>query len=216
MYYTSNRNYSKIRYATEQEKEAILSGEFFQTENQDYYYRLTSQNRTRLEGDPKDIVVLERMYNGSVHAPKCKWEYELVQDPNATIYFGETLKKRIFAHVKLWMKSIKPETGKAFRGRDFKSFIRALPKEFIADENFANTVLFVIRDTLVDRVKKSSIEEEIEGLVKFQEVASQCVSEAHNEGKRNKKGKEDVAESASQHLQEVRARAIAKMNGGKK
>lgn len=210
MEYYRTRN--KLYYATEEQKEAILDGEIFQTSNNDYYYILYPQTGWDSENVPSDVIKVERRYNGSVHAPKDRWNYQLVQDSDAVLYYGESLKKRIAGHVKLWMKSINPVTGKAFKGRDFKSYICALPKELIADENFANTILFAIKSTLVSRVKKAGTEEEIENLVKFNEVAQGYVREAHRAGGVYLDGKEQVANGASEQLKAARARAIEQMS----
>ena len=101
-------------------QEALNNGCYFKlTPNDDFYYRAVPYYKYL----PKNVVYLTSFY-------------KIEEDEKEKIYSGENLEKVILKNVEDWAREIKPNTMTAFHGKRFKSFINAIPNEFLCKDKF--------------------------------------------------------------------------------
>lgn len=168
--------YGKIYYATDEEREAILNGEIFQTNDFSWYFKSIPYDVCAGYQVPEDFVNLELDCTTSKYTKQ--WRYfQLVRDPNAKVYYDEKLRNKIFADLKLWMRDINAKL-RAFSGKSFISYINALPERFLIDENFIVTAKFVVKSELDARVAKRRMGKIM--ATGISKMASQALDQAHS------------------------------------
>ena len=113
-------------------QKAIISGGYFKrTPNDDFYYRAVPYSKYL----PENVVLLERRCTTS-KTTYCTFFYIFEKDEKEKIYSGESLENVILKNVEDWAKEIKPNTMTAFHGKRYKSFINAIPNEFLCKNKF--------------------------------------------------------------------------------
>ena len=116
----------------EELKKTLRKGRFFKrTETDDFYYRAVPCSQYL----PDDVVLLERRCTTS-KTTYCTFFYKIEKDEKEKIYSGESLENVILKNVEDWAKEIKPNTMTAFHGKRYKSFINAIPNEFLCKNKF--------------------------------------------------------------------------------
>ena len=116
----------------EELKKTLRKGRFFKrTETDDFYYRAVPCSQYL----PDDVVLLERRCTTS-KTTYCTFFYKIEKDEKEKIYSGESLENVILKNVEDWAKEINPNTMTAFHGKRYKSFINAIPNEFLCKNKF--------------------------------------------------------------------------------
>ena len=113
-------------------QEALNNGCYFKlTPNDDFYYRAVPYSKYL----PENVVLLERRCATS-KTSYYTFFYKIEKDEKEKIYSGENLENVILKNVEDWAREIKPNTMTAFHGKRFKSFINAIPNEFLCKDKF--------------------------------------------------------------------------------
>lgn len=214
-------SYNTLYYSTDDELQAILNGEIFCTRfGGDYYYRSIPFSLCSNVEVPENLVCLEKSYNNSKHAPKSRIFYRLVKGTNIKVFYGDSLKQHLVDHLGLWMEVINPKTMKGFYGgRDFRSFINAIPVRVISDADFCEAAKDRMKKEVVGRIQTA---ENLEQIKSFQELytnAETAINDAHAAGVQHYVDSKKVADEGEKALNEARQNAIAALNkpgkGGK-
>ncbi len=203
---------SDFFYGSEEDYQAIKNGEIFKVEGDfDWYYKsIPFENRTD-EIIPEEMVCLRKQYISSKQAKRWLF-FKLVQNSNAKIYYGDSLKDKLVQEVGIWMRDINPRTKKAFSGRDFTSFINTIPAEIIVDEDFCDKMKRKMKNTLCQRVKNSKSINEIISLTGLKKYADELVDRAHKVGAEHFAGGVRVVQNAVENIEQARARALAELS----
>lgn len=135
---------------------AIESGEWFRTNEFDFYYKSVPYNSS-YEELPNDIVPLKRVCVTSVNSYWSSF-YKITKsnNENAKIYIGADLENLILKELAMWAREINPKTLKAFGGKDFNSYLNAIPKEIILKDGFIEKMEEALNSGFSTRIRKEN------------------------------------------------------------
>lgn len=131
-------------------KKILDEGQWFKTQSVDYYFRAERCNiRKPL---PENVYCLRRLYRGSKTAMVCGF-YQLVENKDAKIYAGDELQDQICLELRAWANALN-EKMKAFSGRDFASFLRAIPDSIFDDQQFQEKMRGALKESFAKRKRR--------------------------------------------------------------
>ena len=143
-------------------QKAIISGGYFKrTPNDDFYYRAVPCSQYL----PDDVVLLERRCTTS-KTTYCTFFYKIEKDEKEKIYSGKNLENVILKNVEDWAREIKPETMTAFHGKRFRSFINAIPEEFLCKDKFFDKLKSSLKKGFIKRFGDNFKNENVQNFVK--------------------------------------------------
>lgn len=202
---------SNLYYSSQEEFDAIKNGELFKTENFNWYCRAVEFDVKGSAPIPTDMVCIEKTCSTS----KCtkRWSfYKLEKMSGQKIYYAGGLKRKIYSEISSWMRNVNPKTGRAFSGKSFLSYIKALPREFLLDEKFYEKVQDLIAKGAIERIKGAQLEE-INFITEFKKQADLQLAQAKNPAFEENKGLKELSAQSSKALSDARAKAIAEISG---
>lgn len=201
---------SKLYYQSPEELEAILNGDLFKTQDFSWYCRSVEFDERGGSLIPKNLVCIEKRCTTSVVTKR--WEFcKLEKRSDAKIYHGERLRKKIYSEISSWMKNINPKTGTAFARKRFDSYIRALPSEFLIDDDFCEKVGDLIRKGAIVRIKTANIEE-IKNIQEFKKHVDEVLEKAQERVAEGYREKIESSVVSSKKLEEARQKAIKEIS----
>lgn len=108
---------------------ALQDGHWFRTNTDlDFYYKMLPASAAPGYEMPEDIVKLRSVCVTSF-STKFTYFYKIEQSTGGHIYFGNELKDLICKELKEWTREMNPSTLRAFGGKSFVSYLKAIPDE---------------------------------------------------------------------------------------
>lgn len=146
----------------EELKKTLRKGSFFKrTETDNFYYRAVPCSQYL----PDDVVLLERRCTTS-KTTYCTFFYKIEKDEKEKIYSGKNLENVILKNVEDWAREIKFETMTAFHGKRFRSFINAIPEEFLCKDKFFDKLKSSLKKGFIKRFGDNFKNENVQNFVK--------------------------------------------------
>ena len=154
----------------------------------DFYHRYIPCEVGRGYTLPENVGLLRDVCVTSVNT-KYKYFYEFVKvnDPKAKIYIGKDLEDLICRELSMWAQNINVKL-KAFSGRDFCSYLNAIPSEVFLKEGFKERMKNALKEGFVKRSEKNDAVT-LSGLSELLDVAYELKDSCQ-------KKKEEIASSA--------------------
>ena len=131
-------------------------------DNYDWYYRIEQMPITNYKGEQGYLV--RRVNMTSAKTQVCRYYWFVEDEKGAQILIGNNLKEFIEKQIKLWIKQLNLNTMTAFAGKRYASFLNAIPKDVLQDDNFSEKLVKIIDQEVAKRRAKEKDEQEKEKL----------------------------------------------------
>ena len=119
----------------------------------DWYYRIEQMPITNMNGERGYLVRRANMSSSR----SFRRYYWFVEDPNGVeVFIGDGLKTFLERQIKMWIKQMNVGSMTAFSGKRFASFLNAIPREVLQEDDFGQRLIQTIYTEIDKRINRET------------------------------------------------------------